>query len=119
MLQKISRKTEAESAFKKVVELEPKNVDAWLDYSNFLFENNSPKKALSTVRKAIQNNQDQTELNFKLIAFLIAENKINEATIKLHTILKKDNKVFKKLFEIYPEAKEIQEIVDIIALYKD
>ena len=108
-----------ESAFKKVVELEPKNVDAWLDYSNFLFENNSPKKALSTVRKAIQNNQDETELNFKLIAFLIAENKINEATIKLHTILKKDNKVFKKLFEIYPEAKEIQEIVDIIALYKD
>ena len=34
-------------------------------------------------------------------------------------ILEKNNYGEKKLFEIYPEAKEIQEIVDIIALYKD
>ena len=119
MLQKISYNKEAEIAFKKVIELEPKNIDAWIDYSNFLFDNNATKKALSTVRKAIKNNGEETDLDFNLIAYLLADNKINEATIKLHNILKKDNKVFKKLFEIYPQAREIQEIVDIIALYKD
>ena len=82
-------------------------------------KNNATKKALSTVRKAIKNNGEETDLDFNLIAYLLADNKINEATLKLHNILKKDKKVFKKLFEIYPQAREIQEIVDIIALYKD
>ena len=68
---------------------------------------------------AIENNGDQQELNFRLIAFLIADNKLNEASIKLHNILSKDKKTIAKLFEIYPQAKEIQEIVDIIAQYKD
>ena len=74
---------------------------------------------MNTVRTAIENNGDQQELNFRLIAFLIADNKLNEASIKLHNILSKDKKTIAKLFEIYPQAKEIQEIVDIIAQYKD
>ena len=119
ILQKLLRTNDAEIAFKKVVELEPNNIDAWIDYSNFLYENNAPKKALNTVRKAIKNNGEEEDLSFRLIAFLLADNKLNEASIKLHNILKKDKKTITKLFEIYPQAKDIQEIVDIIAQYKD
>ena len=53
------------------------------------------------------------------ITYALADNKLNEASIKLHHILKKDKKTITKLFEIYPQAKDIQEIVDIIAQYKD
>ena len=119
ILQKLLRTNDAENAFKKVVELEPNNVDAWIDYSNFLFENNAPKKAISTVRTAIKNNGEEEDLSFRLIALLLADNKLNEASIKLHHILRKDKKTITKLFEIYPQARDIQEIVDIIAQYKD
>ena len=68
---------------------------------------------------AIKNNGEEEDLSFKLIALLLADNKLNEASIKLHNILKKDKKTIAKLFEIYPQAKDIQEIVDIIAQYKD
>ncbi len=119
LLQKIGSTDDADKAFKKVVELDPNNIDAWIDYSDFLYENNALKKALKTIRTAINNNADENgDLHFRLIAMLIADNKLSEAKNKLHNLLQKDNKTVSRLYEIYPKANEIKEIVDIIALYK-
>ena len=119
LLQKIGCTSEADDAFKKVVELDPNNIEAWIDYSNFLYENNALQKAVKTIRTAINNNSDENDdLHFRLIAMLIADNKLTEAKNKLHLILQKDTKTASRLYEIYPQAKEIKEIVDIIALYK-
>ena len=93
-----------------------------VDWDNHVKKNPHLKDKLKILSWSINvkwSDGEEEDLSFRLIAFLIADNKINEATIKLHSILKKDKKVIKKLFEIYPQAKEIQEIVDIIAQYKD
>ena len=37
-----------ELAFKKVIQLDPKNIDAWIDYSNFLFDNRSKSTRYKT-----------------------------------------------------------------------
>ena len=119
LLQKIGCTSDAEEAFKRVVELDPNNIDAWIDYSDFLYENNALQKALKTIRSAINNNSDENgDLHYRLIAMLIADNKLSEAKNKLHHLLQKDTKTVTRLYEIYPQAKEIKEIVDIIALYK-
>ena len=41
LLQKIGCTLDAEEAFKRVVELDPNNIDAWIDYSDFLYPQHS------------------------------------------------------------------------------
>ena len=113
-LSKLGKITEAEDAFKKVVELDPGNIDAWIDYSNFLFENTSKTRAIKEVERAIITNKGDQDLKLRLIAMQIASGKIDDAKSKLIDFQKNENSSIQKLFEIYPEIKNIPEIIDVI-----
>ena len=113
-LSKLGKITEAEDAFKKVVELDPGNIDAWIDYSNFLFENTSKTRAIKEVERAIITNKGDQDLKLRLIAMQIASGKIADAKSKLIDFQKNENSSIQKLFEIYPEIKNIPEIIDVI-----
>ena len=113
-LSKLGKITEAEDAFKKVVELDPGNIDAWIDYSNFLFENTSKTRAIKEVERAIITNKGDQDLKLRLIAMQIASGKIADARSKLIDFQKNENSSIQKLFEIYPEIKNIPEIIDVI-----
>ena len=113
-LSKLGKITEAEDAFKKVVELDPGNIDAWIDYSNFLFENTSKTRAIKEVERAIITNKGDQDLKLRLIAMQIASGKIADAKSKLIDFQKNENSSIQKLFEIYPEIKNIPEIIEVI-----
>ena len=105
----------ADDAGKEVLEVEvPKH-----EYSRAVSITDSKKDhANMFTDKEHEKKDDEGDLNIRLIAMLLADNNFKEAKNKLHHILQKDTKTAKRLFEIYPQAKEIKEIVDIIALYK-
>ena len=113
-LSKLGKITEAEDAFKKVVELDPGNIDAWIDYSNFLFENTSKTRAIKEVERAIVTNKGDQDLKLRLIAMQIASGKIADAKSKLIDFQQNENSSIQKLFEIYPEIKNIPEIIEVI-----
>ena len=113
-LSKLGKITEAEDAFKKVVELDPGNIDAWIDYSNFLFENTSKTRAIKEVERAILTNKGDQDLKLRLIAMQIASGKIADAKSKLIDFQQNENSSIQKLFEIYPEIKNIPEIIEVI-----
>ena len=113
-LSKLGKITEAEDAFKKVVELDPRNIDAWIDYSNFLFENTSKTRAIKEVERAIVTNKGDQDLKLRLIAMQIASGKIADAKSKLIDFQQNENSSIQKLFEIYPEIKNIPEIIEVI-----
>ena len=52
--------------------MDPDNIDAWLDYSNILFEKSSPKDAAKLLKDAIALNGDQEELQYRLVAYQIS-----------------------------------------------
>ena len=58
-------------AFKKVIQLDPKNIDAWIDYSNFLFDKTSKSTAINEVKKAIKANDNQVDLKLRRVAMQI------------------------------------------------
>ena len=64
-LTKLKKLDDANSAFKKVIELEPENIDAWIDYSNFLFDNISKSEALAEVEKGIRFNKNNFDLKLR------------------------------------------------------
>ena len=113
-LSKLGKIKEAEDAFKKVVELDPGNIDAWIDYSNFLFENTSKTRAIKEVERAIVTNKGDQDLKLRLIAMQIASGKIADAKSKLIDFQQNENSSIQKLFEIYPEIKNIPEIIEVI-----
>jgi len=119
LLMKLNSMEEAVFAFKKVVELDPANIDAWIDYSNFLFDNNSKSKAIKEVERAIKNNSDQLDLQLRLVAMQISAGKLIDAKKGLMHLQNAQKSSCEKLFDIYPEAKNIPEIINVIKLYKN
>ena len=119
LLSKLNSNKEAEIAFKKVVELDPSNVDAWIDYSNFLFDNSSKTKAIKEVERAITNNTNDTDLQLRLVAMQISAGKIVDAKNGLVELQSAQKISCEKLLDIYPEAKNIPEIINVINLFKN
>ena len=119
LLSKLKSTEEAKIAFKKVVELDPSNVDAWIDYSNFLFDNDSQSKAIKEVERAITKNNNEPDLQLRLVAMQISAGKIIEAKKGLMQLQDVEKISCEKLFDIYPEAKNIPEITKVINVYKD
>jgi len=118
ILGKLGETEKSKKIFRRVVDLDPDNIDAWLDYSNILFEKSSPKDAAKLLKDAIALNGDQEELQYRLVAYQISVGDSENAKINLRKALSANYKGHEKLFEFYPQAKDITEIVDIIADYK-
>ncbi len=116
---KLKNNKEAEIAFKKVVELDPNNVDAWIDYSNFLFDNSSKSRAIKEVEKAIKKNSDEPDLQLRLVAMQISDGNISDAKTGLAQLQNLEKSSCEKLLEIYPDAKNIPEIINVINRYND
>ena len=93
------------------MELDPGNIDAWNDYSNFYLKT-PPKLEQLKVERAIITNKGDQDLKLRLIAMQIASGKIADA--KSSWLISKNENSSLKLFEIYPEIKNIPEIVDVI-----
>jgi len=104
--------------FKKVIELDPDNIDAWLDYSDILYKKASPKEAASLLNKALSHNSNDEDLQYRLVAYQISVGDTKAARENLKKALKTNYQAHEKLFEFYPQARDITEIVDIIANYK-
>lgn len=118
ILGKLGETEKSRETFKRVVELDPDNIEAWLDYSNMLFQKASPKDAAKLLKDAIALNGNQEDLQYRLVAYQISVGDNENAKINLRKALSTNYKGHEKLFEFYPQAKDITEIVDIIADYK-
>lgn len=118
LLDKLGKTEEAKKVFKKVIEIDPDNIEAWLDYSNILFKKDSPKAAAKLLNKALSFHSDDEDLQYRLIAYQISVGETDKARENLKKALKSNYQAHEKLFEFYPQARNITEIVDIIANYK-
>ena len=76
---KLGHLEESEKAYEKVVELNPIDVDAWLDYSSILYEQQRLVDAIEVMTQAIKNNPEAAELYYRMVAYLFAKGEYNEA----------------------------------------
>jgi tetratricopeptide (TPR) repeat protein len=114
---KLGHMTEAEHAYEKVVELNPLDVDAWLDYSSILYEQKNLEGAIEIMSQAIKNNPDAAELYYRMVAYLFAKGEYNEALTFLEKALDTDPEKHFILFDYLPQLQENKVIIDIINRY--
>jgi len=114
---KLGHLAEAEVAYDKVVELNPLDVDAWLDYSSILYEQDRLPDAIEVIANAIKNNPEAAELYYRMVAYLFAKGDYNEALSNLELALTTDPDKHYILFDYLPQLQKNKVILDIIARY--
>lgn len=116
--EKQSKFSEAKECYEMVVWLEPENIDAWLDLCNIITELESPAEAIPIIKKALELNADSEELMYRLVAFLLELGNTIGAKNELEKALNTNYEAHKKLFNYYPEAKNINAVLALIDSFR-
>jgi tetratricopeptide (TPR) repeat protein len=99
------------------VELNPLDIEAWLDYSSIQYEQEKLTEAIGIISEAIKTNPDAAELYYRMVAYMFADGQYNEALNYLEIALNTDPEKHHILFEYLPQLQENKIIVDIINRY--
>jgi len=116
--QKLGFFEEAESAYKKVTELDPAIETIWLDYSNFLFEQGEKERSIEILAEGIKYHPDNAELYYRMAACLLWIGKKQEALTHLQSALQLDYKKHKEIFKFLPELRKNRTITDMIKSFR-
>ena len=93
------------------------DIDAWLDYSSIFFEQDKVDQAIEIIAEAITNNPEAAELYFRMVAYLFANGKYNDAIIYLELGLATDPDKHYILFDYLPQLQGNHIISEIIKKY--
>ena len=97
--------------------MEPENIDAWINYSNFLFDNNSKLEALAE-GKANKFNKNNFDLKLRLVAMKFQQD-FTEAKLSLIEMQSLNKNTLNQLLEIYPQLLKDKSTNDFFEIYKD
>ena len=104
-------------AYYKVLEYNPLDIEAWLDFSTVLYEQGKLVEASETMADAIKNNPDAAELYYRMVAYLFALGESKDAIVYLETALTTDPEKHYILFEYLPQLQDNGLIIEVINKY--
>jgi len=88
--------------FKEVIELDPDDFDAWLNYSELVLLSGKVEKATEILQKAYDYNVDNANINFRLASYLFLQKKMSQGYIYLEKALSIDTECIEDLYDFYP-----------------
>jgi len=74
---------EAIEIYENIISVDPKNTNAWLDYSDALRANFDIEKAIYIILKGVEENPDETELLYRLAAYQLLDFQFEVAQLTL------------------------------------
>ncbi len=111
----IGQVEESLPSFQKVSQLNPYSVDIWLDLSDLYFQKfDDLENAMAVLEDGIAYQPDSPELAYRKVAFLLEENRVQEAITRLHELLAKDPGGAKVFFEYSKKAQHNPEIIEMM-----
>jgi hypothetical protein len=111
---------EAEMSYLKASELEPYHAEIWLDYSDFFVETKKDyAKAIEILDDGIYYQAENSALTYRRVAYLYEAGRNKEAILELFIALTQDYEAHTQLLEYSEKAKNSDEILAVIASYKN
>lgn len=114
---KLGQIEQSVDAYYKVLEYNPLDIEAWLDFSTVLYEQGRLLEASETISDGIKNNPDAAELYYRQVAYLFALGQHKEALVYLETALVTDPEKHYILFEYLPQLQDNNAIIEVINRY--
>jgi tetratricopeptide (TPR) repeat protein len=105
---------EAELLYKRILELDPTMMEAWLDWSYVLFNRGSVEEAVTMVYEALKTEPDCHQYHYRLVSYLYHLGKTKQAIehLEMGLLLNFDDHFL--LFEVSPVFSRIPEILETI-----
>ncbi|HIX54481.1 MAG TPA: tetratricopeptide repeat protein [Candidatus Sphingobacterium stercoripullorum] len=114
---KIGQLDLAEEAYQEVIAINTDAVDAWLDYSSLLIEQNRVAEAISLIENAILHNEESDELYYRMVLYYFLDGSYELAINYLEVALSLNPENHYLIFESIPKLKDNVIIKEIIKKY--
>ncbi|MBV6645413.1 MAG: tetratricopeptide repeat protein, partial [Cyclobacteriaceae bacterium] len=108
----------AMDAYVEACELDPADVQIWLDWSFVYFEQGDFENALAIVDGGLRELQDNADLMYRSVVYLISQGKYKEAFNRLEMSLVLDFDAHEQLFEFFPNLQTQKALFKIIDQYR-
>ena len=109
---------EALETYKKVSEIDPSNIDIWIEYSDAYQVADDIDKAIEIIKEGISVQAENAELLYRLSAYLLLKREIKEAYNILETAMNMDLSYADELIEYISEFETNIYLIDVINQYK-
>lgn len=103
--------------FKRLIDIDPSDYEAWLNYSELFFQSGQIKNAVNTLQEAYDYHFDNAYINIRLASYLYHLEKFESGNLYLDKALSIDLESIEELYEFYPEAILNDSIKEIITKY--
>ncbi len=109
---------QAESAFEMATTLDPDNRESWISYAEMQYEQGLLQQSIDILKKAHKIIADDSNINYRLTAYLLENNEERSATDYFEIALKADFNSYRDLFDYYPKAQQNESIKQLIKEYQ-
>lgn len=119
ILEKLQRYEPALDSFRKMIDLEPEDPDAWLDYAAFFYRNNLLEEACDVLKEGLMICEDCTVMLYTFAAYQYIRG--NEQTAKDYFTkgLISDFNQRQVFFDLLPYSKSNTTFANLVELYKN
>jgi tetratricopeptide (TPR) repeat protein len=105
---------ESETLYKRLLEVDPGMMEVYMDYSFLLFKLNRLPEAIELVKTALSYDNDCHQYHYRMVVFLYAAAKQQEALLHLEKGLQIHFLDHFLMFEIAPELRNVPAIMSLI-----
>ena len=105
---------EAEFLYKRLLELDPTMMEAWLDWSYIAFIKGDTEMAIEMIQEALKIEPDCHQYHYRMVSYLYTVGKTKQAMEHLEMALLLNFEDHYLLFELSPVLSQIPEILEAI-----
>lgn len=117
-LARSERYPEAFLCYTKLNVIEPQSLEGWLDHADLLMQMKGPEAALKKFQEAEMVHKLSARYKYRLTSYLLRCGREQQALCELEEALMADHALHTTLFEHYPEAERIPQVIHLLDLYK-
>ena len=118
MLGRAKRYTQALEAFEHLNTMEPQYLEGWLDHADLLLQLKGAEMALRKLREGEQVHRLDARYQYRNVSYLLRTGREQQALLALEQVLAHDHAGHTQLFEHYPAAAELPQVIHLVELYR-
>lgn len=106
------------AAYTKLNALEPESLDGWLEHSDVLLRVKGPNAALRKLREGEMVHKLDSRFRYRMVSYLLQEGLLQQGMLEMEEALMADHAGHTQLFQHYPEAVHLPQVIHLLELYR-
>jgi tetratricopeptide (TPR) repeat protein len=108
----------AMQAYTKLNLMEPESLDGWLDHADLLLSLKGPEAAHKKLKEGEMVHKLNSRFRYRMVSYLLRAGREQQALLEMEEALTADHASHTLLFEHYPEAAAMPQIIHLLELYR-